>query len=229
MARIELGSEERKAEWDKITFEDVYNRLFMAKVVTSQTELAALLKLGRAAVSYVSKKGYVPREWKTRFERAGLSWDWVAYGDGSKYNANHLFATGAVVSIPKIVDIKDGQIEKNKDVFEYPIHKTFLTQLNINAKDLGYISQSGSAMQPAASDGDVWIIDMTNKVFDIGCTYVVKLGESASIGVRIVVDSNGIDGTVTLAHGNTALPPQVVKADLVQVVGRCVLKVCKVT
>jgi hypothetical protein len=228
MARIELDSSERKEKWDEIEFQTIYDRLYTAKVVSSQTELATLLKLGRAAISYVAKKGYVPREWKTRFERAGISWDWVAYGDGGKYNANRLMATGAIVSLQKIDDITNGKVVKSVEVYEYPVHKTFLAQANINPANLGYVVQSGSAMLPSAADGDIWIVDMGNTSLDIGCTYIVKVGQSAQIGARLVVNTNGIDNTATLGHANVSLPQQVVSMDHVEVVGRCVLKVCKV-
>jgi hypothetical protein len=228
MARIELDSSERKEKWDEIEFQTIYDRLYTAKVVSSQTELATLLKLGRAAISYVAKKGYVPREWKTRFERAGLSWDWVAYGDGGKYNANRLMATGAIVSLQKIDDITNGVVAKSVEVYEYPVHKTFLAQANVNPSNLGYVVQSGSAMLPSAADGDIWIVDMGNTSLDIGCTYIVKIGQSAQIGARLVVNTNGIDNTATLGHANVSLPQQVVSMDHVEVVGRCVLKVCRV-
>jgi len=228
MARIELDANERKEKWEEIEFQTVYDRLYTAKVVSSQTELAALLKLGRAAISYIAKKSYVPREWKTRFERAGLSWDWVAYGDGGKYNSNHLMASGAIVSLQKVIDIKDGTIVKSFEVYEYPVHKTFLAQANIDQSNLGYVVQSGSAMLPAAADGDIWIVNMNKTTLDIGCTYVVKVGETSQIGARLVINTNGIDNTVTLGHANSSLPEQVVSMSHVQVIGRCVLKVCRV-
>lgn len=228
MARIELDSKERKEDWEEVTFKSVYERLYNAKVVSTQTELANILKLGRAAVGYIAKKGYVPREWKTRFERAGLNWDWVAYGDGGKYNANYLFTTGAIISVPRVVNINDGKIEKSKETFEYPVHRSFLNQVNVASSDFGYVVQTGSAMSPSANDNDIWIVDLNNKTLDIGCTYIVKLGESAQVGARVVIDMNGIDNTVTLGHASQTLPHQVVSIPLVQVVGRCVLKVCKV-
>jgi len=228
MARIELDAAERKEKWDEIKFQEVYDRLFTAKIVSNQTELATLLKLGRAAISYIAKKGYVPREWKTRFERAGISWDWAAYGDGSKYNANHLMASGAIMSLPRIIDIKEGIVEKSREVFEYPMHKTFLSHLRINHNNLGYFVQSGSAMCPSASENDVWIVDINNKCFDIGSTYVVKIGENSKPEVRIVLDFDGINNSVKLGHGNSSIVNTNVNINNVSVCGRCVIKVCRV-
>ena len=84
MTRVELNNGDRAKPFDDVPFEDLYRRLFDAGAVNSQTELAKLLKLGRAAISYVSKKGTVPREWRIRLERAGISWQWAAYGHGNK-------------------------------------------------------------------------------------------------------------------------------------------------
>jgi hypothetical protein len=227
MARVELDTEERGTKWDKIKFDDVYQRLYNAKIVSSQTELARLLKLGRAAISYVSKKEYVPREWKLRFERAGYSWEWVAYGEGGKFNSNYLMTTGSIVTTARIIDFKDDEVVYSQDAYEYPLHKTFLTQLNIQSDKLGYIVQSGNSMQPIASDGDIWIVDLDNNTLDIGNTYLIKAGKAVTLSLRTVTGIDGINNNVTLGYGNTALQKQTVDISLIHVVGHCVLKVCK--
>jgi hypothetical protein len=210
MARVELDTEERGTKWDKIKFDDVYQRLYNAKIVSSQTELARLLKLGRAAISYVSKKEYVPREWKLR-----------------KFNSNYLMTTGSIVTTARIIDFKDDDVVYSQDAYEYPLHKTFLTQLNIQSDKLGYIVQSGNSMQPIASDGDIWIVDLDNNTLDIGNTYLIKAGKAVTLSLRTVTGIDGINNNVTLGYGNTALQKQTVDISLIHVVGHCVLKVCK--
>lgn len=231
MSRIELETEDRKAEWEEVKFTDLYERLYGAKIVRNQTELAKLLKLGRAAVSYVSRKGIVPREWKVRLERAGISWEWASTGVGGKYNPNRLVTTSAIVAVKRIglSDNGDDSSPRNeRDTYGFPLHKLFLTQQNVDGSNLGYLVQNGIAMNPIASDGDVWIVDLNVRELSIGCTYAVSIGSEVSISTRTVLNIDSIDRVVTLGHGNKDIPPQSISMDHVRVAGRCVLKVCKV-
>jgi len=230
MSRVELDLLERKADWEEVKFDDLFDRLVSAGIVRNQSGLADLLRIGRAAVSYVAKKGYVPREWKVRLERAGVSWEWVSTGLGTKYNPNRLIATNAIVTIKQFsLDSDTDNIPQSVQAeYEIPLHKTFLTRQGVVSNSLSYFVQRGPSMQPLATDGDVWVVDEESSHLEIGSIYLVGVGSGKSLLVRIILNIDSINNTATLGCGNPAIPHQVIDVGQISVYGRCMLKICKV-
>ena len=198
-------------------FEDVYKRLVDSKIVGSRTELANLLGLGRAVVTYIANKRIiVPDEWERRFEDAGYSWRWVTTGDGPMFNAHAISAQGKLCVAKRIVADGKGFKLSERDV-EIPFHTDYLHMIGISGCDaVNYFTVQGDAMMPTLAQGDICIVDTSVDTVDIGLYYLVQFANGI-LGVRKVVPS-GADLLVT--SDNESYEPVVYDEEKISVVGR---------
>lgn len=93
--------------------------------------------------------------------------------------------------------------------------------LGTSAQHLSLISVKGDSMETTLSDGDIILVDTTDRHFEANAIYVLQL-EGSLLVKRI---QRKMDGTVVIKSDNKAYEPETVRGDMVEqlkVVGRVV-------
>ncbi|GFO67920.1 transcriptional regulator [Geomonas limicola] len=140
-------------------------------------------------------------------QKEGLGPD--EYVKVARYDVHASAGAGALVANEQIVDY----IQFKPDWIK--------TALGASAKNLALISVKGDSMEPTLSDGDIVMVDTSDKQFEANAIYVLQ--NWGSLLVKRI--QRKIDGTVVIKSDNQAYEPETVRGDLVEqlhVVGRVV-------
>jgi hypothetical protein len=205
---------------NEINFDTIFDRLKKKNIISSQTELGKILGVGRAAISYVAqKRGKTPPEWVRRFEDAGYCWRWVATGEGPMYNPNYVASQGRLVVANRIIDVKDGELVFSSRDIELPLHISYLSSIGVKfSNTVSYFVVQGDSMDPSLKQGDICLIDKSQKKVDTGQYFLFSF-VSGQLGVRKVF-INGI--SVELLFENKSYPNAKFDDSNTQVIGRVV-------
>ena len=221
--------EDQQTNGNGIAYQTIFDRLVQNKIVSTQSELARMLGLGRAGVSWVaSKRGTVPDEWERRFEDAGYSWRWVSTGEGPMFNAHQILAQGKLEVVRRITGYKHGAIiSGNTADIEIPLHTNYLSMIGIDKREVHsvyYYVASGDAMSPLIGDGDICFIDTGNTNPVTSKLYLVAIGEGILEVRRLLL----IGADLVLNHINPIYPNVPFNADTMTVTGRVAAVMTKV-
>jgi phage repressor protein C with HTH and peptisase S24 domain len=158
-------------------------RTFLATGLETQTALATMLGVNRAAISMAKKKGMVPEKWALKLaERYGLRPQWLLYGRGER-----LMQSGQrekIVSLPKVAarlcagggSFDTGGMIKETMTFS----RTWLTTRG-NPKDMVLMDILGDSMEPEIRDGDTVLIDQSRTEMQAGAIYALGVEDSLLI------------------------------------------------
>lgn len=201
----------------EVKFDDVYKRLTDNKIVGSRTELANLLGLGRAAVTYIAnKRVIVPDEWERRFEDAGYAWKWVTTGEGPMFNAHAIMAQGKLCVAKRIVASDSGWKLSERDI-EIPFHTNYLHMIGISGCDaVNYFTVQGDAMMPTLAQGDICVVDTSARVVDTGLYYLIQFANGI-LGVRKTVLTGN---EILVTSDNETYEPVAYDKEKMNIIGR---------
>jgi hypothetical protein len=226
---IQLTNFSRGEEcWPQFSFRLFFRRLKNAGICRNQTELANILKLSRAGVSYVATKRYfVPEEWKARLINAGINWKWVVTGNGNKFNSDYLIKKGVCVQSKEVIDSEDGPIVSSNGNPVLSLHRSVLVK-SAMSNSFTCHSQTGNSMRPVAGDGDIWVVDLTSQSLEVGWIYLVKTTLHQDRFICIIKNIDFVNHTVLIGFEDERYGTMDIPIDSVEVYGRCALKLCKV-
>lgn len=116
-----------------------------------------------------------------------------------------------------------GSMVANEQVVDYIQFKPewIKSALGVSAKNLALISVKGDSMEPTLSNGDIIMVDTTDRQFEANAIYVLQ--NWGSLLVKRI--QRKMDGTVVIKSDNKAYEPEIVRGDLIEqlhVVGRVV-------
>lgn len=116
-----------------------------------------------------------------------------------------------------------GALVANEQVVDYIQFKPdwIKTALGVSANNLALITVKGDSMEPTLSNGDIVMVDTTDRQFEANAIYVMQ--NWGSLLVKRI--QRKMDGTVVIKSDNKAYEPETVRGDLVDslhVVGRVV-------
>lgn len=105
-----------------------------------------------------------------------------------------------------------------------PFQKELLEAQNLDLESLYWMNAPDDSMSPSVREGDVLIVDISDREVKDGKVYVVRYGESLIIK-RLFKRINGLllRSDNTAAVPDETLPPN--KQDAIEVVGRVVLRI----
>lgn len=216
-----------KATPKEVAFEEVFDRLERNKIINTKTDLAKLLGLSRAAVTYISqKRGSTPPEWERRFEDAGYSWKWVATGEGPMYNNVSIMAQGKLVVAKRLLTDVNGEVVESARDIEMPMHTQYLRTLGVSSDDdISYFVTQGDSMAPTMDTGDICMVDRSVKNIDGSQYFLLHFANSNILGVRKIAI---LGETVEIRCDNKDYPPTSYDPQTMTVVGRVVAIIKKV-
>lgn len=146
------------------TYEELWQRLTAIGIV-SQTQLADLLSVGRAAVSWAKHKHIVPQSWIGRLLKRGFRHEWLLHGKGDAYTtkdnpvavARELFYVPIISS--RLVDGNTALLEdEEKIILERPVAESLSEGCALVATRV-----HGNSQAPILQDGDMALLDTNTK------------------------------------------------------------------
>lgn len=166
-------------------FESFLQRIFQATGVTSQTELASVLKINRSAITQARKKNSIPDKWILQlYKTYGLSPDWVETGSGQTFIKKSSPNDSIFKHIPKVkarLSAGGGSFEVGSEIEGYyAFRKDWLTTKG-NGNKMILMDIFGNSMEPEMKDGDTILIDESQKDILAGAIYAVGIDDTIMV------------------------------------------------
>ena len=166
-------------------FESFLQRVFQATGITSQTELASVLKINRSAITQARKKNSIPDKWILQlYKTFGLNPDWVETGSGRTFIKKSDSDDSIFKNIPKVkarLSAGGGSFEVGSEVEGYyAFRKDWLTTKG-NRNKMVLMDIFGNSMEPEMKDGDTILIDESQKDILAGAIYAVGIDDTIMV------------------------------------------------
>jgi phage repressor protein C with HTH and peptisase S24 domain len=166
-------------------FESFLQRVFEATGITSQTELASVLKINRSAITQARKKNSIPDKWILQlYKTFGLNPDWVETGSGPTFIKKSVSNDSIFKNIPKVkarLSAGGGSFEVGSEVEGYyAFRKDWLTTKG-NQNKMVLMDIFGNSMEPEMKDGDTILIDESQKDILAGAIYAVGIEDTIMV------------------------------------------------
>ncbi|MFH1913832.1 MAG: helix-turn-helix transcriptional regulator [Pseudomonadota bacterium] len=188
-------------------FDAFFARLCSETDITSQSQLARELDLGRAAVSLAKRKGSVPARWILDLSsRFGLNPLWLekgtgparsGHGDDEEHTPYH--------EIPKVrarLCAGGGSFETAGLVEGYYSFRADWLRSRGNPVNMVLMEVVGNSMEPEIKEGDMVLIDQSRSDILSGGIYAVGVEETV-----MVKRVERLPGTLVLRSDNTDYSP----------------------
>jgi phage repressor protein C with HTH and peptisase S24 domain len=166
-------------------FESFLQRVFQATGITSQTELASVLKINRSAITQARKKNSIPDKWILQlYKTYGLNPDWVETGSGQTFIKKSASDDSIFKNIPKVrarLSAGGGSFEVGSEIEGYyAFRKDWLTAKG-NRNKMVLMDIFGNSMEPEMKDGDTILIDESQKDILAGAIYAVGIDDTIMV------------------------------------------------
>jgi len=188
-------------------FDAFFERLCSETDITSQSQLARELDLGRAAVSLAKRKGSVPARWILDLAaRFGLSPLWLEKGTGSpRLGGVEDEGHAPYHEIPKVrarLCAGGGSFETEGQVEGYYSFRADWLRSRGNPANMVLMEVVGNSMEPEIREGDMVLIDQSRSDILSGGIYAVGVEETV-----MVKRVERLPGTLVLRSDNTDYSP----------------------
>lgn len=217
------------------------------RMVGSAEKLARLTGMSARGIGQYASSQSDPTRTKliALAEASGVNVLWLATGEGPKMKeaveekppaaaslmdvsipGNGDRPSAGYVKVPRYAveaSAGGGSLAVSEQVVDYIQFKPdwIKNVLGASAKNLALISVKGDSMEPTLSDGDMLLVDTTDRQFEANAIYVLQ--NWGSLLVKRI--QRKMDGTVVIKSDNLAYEPETVRGDMVDqlnVVGRVV-------
>jgi phage repressor protein C with HTH and peptisase S24 domain len=166
-------------------FESFLQRVFQATGLTSQTELASVLKLNRSAITQARKKNSIPDKWILQlYKTYGLNPDWVETGSGQTFIKKSASSDSIFKNIPKVrarLSAGGGSFEVGSEIEGYYAFRRDWLTTKGNRNKMVLMDIFGNSMEPEMKDGDTILIDESQKDILAGAIYAVGIDDTIMV------------------------------------------------
>jgi phage repressor protein C with HTH and peptisase S24 domain len=166
-------------------FDDFLLRVYKATGAGSQTDLAALLRVNRSAITQARKKNSIPAKWILRLYRAyGLNPDWVENGAGPMRIEAAAGDADRFRNIPKVkarLSAGGGSFEIGSEIQGYYAFQMEWLVSKGNPRRMVLMDIFGNSMEPELKDGDTVLIDESQKAILAGAVYAVGVDDTIMV------------------------------------------------
>lgn len=210
-------------------FPGQWSRLLQACNAKNDMALAKALDIAQGSVSKAKGKESIPPVWFVRVaSEFGISLDWLVFGIGHMVRGNHDGGTDSCQDIALIPLVRarlsagGGSFETGGDVEgHYAFRRQWLARKG-QASKMVLMRVSGDSMEPDIKDGDMVLLDQSQRDVLAGEIFAVGLGE-----VVVVKMLDVAPGKIVLRSINPLYPPMGVDmtsdlADSVRIIGRVI-------
>lgn len=166
-------------------FQIFFDRAASSLEIKSHSELAAILKVNRSAITQARKKNSVPANWLLElFRNHGLNPDWLEGGSGPQWLKPVDADGNAFFPVPKVqarLCAGAGSFEVGAEIEDYYSFKTGWLQ-NKGVKDrMVLMDVFGNSMSPEIKDGDTVLIDQSQTDIFAGTVYAVGVEDTIMV------------------------------------------------
>jgi phage repressor protein C with HTH and peptisase S24 domain len=166
-------------------FESFLQRVFQTTGVTSQTELASVLKINRSAITQARKKNSIPDKWILQlYKTYGLNPDWVETGSGQTFIKKSASDDSIFKNIPKVrarLSAGGGSFEVGSEIEGYYAFRRDWLTTKGNRNKMVLMDIFGNSMEPEMKDGDTILIDESQKDILAGAIYAVGIDDTIMV------------------------------------------------
>ncbi|MBW2246599.1 MAG: helix-turn-helix transcriptional regulator [Deltaproteobacteria bacterium] len=166
-------------------FESFLQRVFQATGLTSQTELASVLKINRSAITQARKKNSIPDKWILQlYKTYGLNPDWVETGSGQTFIKKSASDDSIFKNIPKVrarLSAGGGSFEVGSEIEGYYAFRRDWLTIKGNRNKMVLMDIFGNSMEPEMKDGDTILIDESQKDILAGAIYAVGIDDTIMV------------------------------------------------
>ena len=166
-------------------FESFLQRVFQATGITSQTELASVLKINRSAITQARKKNAIPDKWILQlYKTYGLNPDWVETGSGQTFIKKSASNDSIFKNIPKVrarLSAGGGSFEVGSEIEGYYAFRRDWLTIKGNRNKMVLMDIFGNSMEPEMKDGDTILIDESQKDILAGAIYAVGIDDTIMV------------------------------------------------
>jgi phage repressor protein C with HTH and peptisase S24 domain len=166
-------------------FESFLQRVFQATGITSQTELASVLKINRSAITQARKKNSIPDKWILQlYKTYGLNPDWVETGSGQTFIKKSASDDSIFKNIPKVrarLSAGGGSFEVGSEIEGYYAFRRDWLTTKGNRNKMVLMDIFGNSMEPEMKDGDTILIDESQKDILAGAIYAVGIDDTIMV------------------------------------------------
>ena len=166
-------------------FESFLQRVFQATGVTSQTELASVLKINRSAITQARKKNSIPDKWILQlYKTYGLNPSWVETGSGQTFIKKSASDDSIFKNIPKVrarLSAGGGSFEVGSEIEGYYAFRRDWLTTKGNRNKMVLMDIFGNSMEPEMKDGDTILIDESQKDILAGAIYAVGIDDTIMV------------------------------------------------
>jgi phage repressor protein C with HTH and peptisase S24 domain len=166
-------------------FESFLQRVFQATGLTSQTELASVLKVNRSAITQARKKNSIPDKWILQlYKTYGLNPDWVETGSGQTFIKKSASDDSIFKNIPKVrarLSAGGGSFEVGSEIEGYYAFRRDWLTTKGNRNKMVLMDIFGNSMEPEMKDGDTILIDESQKDILAGAIYAVGIDDTIMV------------------------------------------------
>jgi phage repressor protein C with HTH and peptisase S24 domain len=157
-------------------FDRFMQRLQQAAGVSSQSELANLLKLNRSAISRAKKRGTIPQAWLTKLSQSlGLDPAWLR--EGVERDEEFL-------PVPRVrakLDAGGGSYVVDSQVEEEIAFRHSWLRRKGTPREMVIMEITGDSMEPLIREGDTVLVDQAQKEIYAGGIYAVGVQDTIMV------------------------------------------------
>jgi len=166
-------------------FDTFIKRIFGATGISSQSELAAALKINRSAITQARKKNAVPAKWVLQLYKSfGLNPEWVETGSGPAFHREPEPDNAIFTGIPKVrarLSAGGGSFEVGSEIEGfYAFRKDWLVSKGALNK-MVLMDIFGNSMEPEIKNGDTILIDESQKDILAGAIFAVGVEDTIMV------------------------------------------------
>ncbi len=166
-----------------LKFKHFFKRISDTTGIISQTQLAAILKVNRSAITQAKKNNSIPANWVLHLSKKfGLNPEWIEKGTGDKFIRNDEDVT--FEKIPKVkarLCAGGGSFEVGDEIEGfYSFQKDWLRKKGIPNK-MVLVDIFGNSMEPELKDGDTVLVDQSQKAILAGAVYAVGIDDTVMV------------------------------------------------
>jgi phage repressor protein C with HTH and peptisase S24 domain len=163
-------------------FDAFLERVFSATGLETQTELAAVLRINRSAITQARRNDSIPANWILQLYRTyGFNPDWLETGKGEIFLKPDRQKGSAFKQIPKVkarLSAGGGSFEIGAEIQGYYAFQTDWLQTKGNPERMVLMDIFGNSMEPELKDGDSVLIDESQKDVLAGAVFAVGVDDT---------------------------------------------------
>lgn len=204
--------------------DSLMRRILDATGINSQSELAKELDINRSGITHARNNNRIPDKWIVKlYRRFGFNPRWIETGMGNVFIQTQSSRDDEFKYIPKVaarLSAGNGSFECDANITDYlSFQKKWLAKKG-SANDMVAMEVFGQSMEPAIKEGDIVLIDQSQKNILAGAIYAVGV-EDTILVKRVEKHPNKL----VLCSDNRDYDPIFLKreeADRVRIVGKVI-------